>query len=97
MFREGEYIVTLKVDGTNHNCARTDFCFKQRLDSSYLRPVVDLQGDIDNGHSAMSYDRQKWLIDWRYATDYEIEVYESLFKPYDTSKINQKTENYKIY
>lgn len=97
MFRKGEYIVTLKVVGTTYNCARTNFCFKQRIDSRYIQPAVDLQGATDNGHAVMSYDKRGLLEDWRYATDHEIRVYESLGEPYNTSKISQKTENYEIY
>ena len=88
MFREGDYIVTLKVKNWNKdNCAKDNYCFKQRLDSNAIFPVLDLLGSKNNGHDVMSFNKQQRLLDWRYATPDEIEEYDRLGKPYDVTTL----------
>jgi len=89
MFKEGNYIVTLKVrDWYDDNCAKDNYCFKQRIDSYYINPEIDLKGAKDNGHQVMTSDKSKRLLDWRYATEEEIEEYERFGGPFDVTDYN---------
>lgn len=89
MFKEGNYIVTLKVrDWYDDNCAKDNYCFKQRIDSYYINPEIDLKGAKDNGHRVMTSDKSKRLLDWRYATEEEIEEYERFGGPFDVTNYN---------
>ena len=96
MFYEGDYIVTLDVeDGCN--CARKNYCFKQRVDNKGITPAVDLQGSKANGHAVMSFDKKQWLKDWRYATQEEAAEYERVGKPYDVTTLQKKKESIPEY
>lgn len=88
-FKKGDYIVTLEVlcEG---NCAKENYCFKQRLDDVSIYPEVDLSGSTQNGHRIMRFDKDGWLKNWRYATLQEIAEYNRINKPFDVSKINQE-------
>lgn len=89
MFYKGDYIVTLDVlDG--YNCARKNYCFKQRIDNKAIYPEVDLQGSRENGHAVMSFDKNEYLKDWRYATPEEIAEYERIGKPYDVTTLHKQ-------
>lgn len=91
MFKKGDYIVTLKViDWSSDNCAKDNYCFKQRIDAKSMNPEIDLSGSEDNWHSVMSFNKKGRLLDWRYATLEEIVEYDRLGKPYDVSTL--KTE-----
>lgn len=92
MFYEGDYIVTLDVEGGDWNCARKNYCFKQRITNKGIYPTVDLQGSIDNGHNVMSFDKKQWLKDWRYATPEEEAEYERVGKPYNVTTLQKKEE-----
>ena len=89
MFKKGDYIVTLKVhDWYDDNCAKDNYCFKQRIDSYYINPEIDLKGTKYNGHQVMSSDKSGRLLDWRYATEEEIEEYERFEVPFDVTDYN---------
>lgn len=91
-FKKGDYIVTLDVESGGWNCARNNYCFKQRVDNKGIYPVVDLGGSKTNGHDIMSFDKQKYLKDWRYATPEEIAEYDRIGKPYDVTTLQKKEE-----
>jgi hypothetical protein len=97
MFHEGDYIVTLDVDGGYYNCARKNYCFKQRITNKGIYPTVDLQGSIDNGHNVMSFGKKEYLKDWRYATPEEAAEYERIGKPYDVTTLQKKEESIPEY
>jgi hypothetical protein len=97
MFKKGDYIVTLKVLKGDYNCARDNYCFKQRINNKSIYPEVDLRGSKDNGHNIMSFDKQGYLKDWRYATPQEIKEYDRIGKPYDITTLIPKKIKYKIY
>lgn len=90
MFYEGDYIVTLDVEGGDWNCARKNYCFKQRLDNKGIYPAIDLKGSTGNGHTVMSFDKKEYLKDWRYATPEEAAEYERIGKPYDVTTLQKK-------
>lgn len=89
MFKKGDYIVTLKVDGDDHNCARNNYCFKIREDGNYILPEIDIQGSTNNGHTIMKFYKTGSLFDWRYATKQEINYYNKINKPYDINEIKE--------
>jgi hypothetical protein len=93
MFKKGDYIVTLKVTEQYYNCARNNFCFKIRETKNCIYPEVDMEGNTDNGHVIMSFDKRSSLKDWRYATTQEIAEYDRIGKPYDVTTITIKTLN----
>lgn len=90
-FKEGDYIVTLDVED-GYNCARNNYCFKQRRNDTGIYPVVDLKGNKTNGHAVMSFDKKEFLKDWRYATPEEIAEYDRIGKPYDVTTLHNKKE-----
>lgn len=96
MFHQGDYIVTLDVED-GYNCARKNYCFKQRLDNKGIYPAIDLKGITSNGHGVMSFDKKQWLKDWRYATPEEAAEYERLGKPYDVTTLQKKEESIPEY
>jgi hypothetical protein len=91
MFKQNDYIVTLKID-TNFStfCARDNWCFKQKSDQSYIQPCMDLSGDTGNGNGNLQFDKSKRLKDWRYATPEEIAEYDRLGKPFDVTTLKPK-------
>ncbi len=93
MFRKGDYIVTLSGN-FGGNCAKENYCFKQRIDHTGIYPEVDLQGHYHNGHSVMSFDKKGKLEDWRYATKEEIAQYNKLNKPFNVTTMQTKTIPY---
>lgn len=88
MFKKGDYIVTLKIN-INSNCAKENYCFKQRIDNKGIYPEVDLSGGRANGYNGMSFDKKTCLKDWRYATSEEIVEYERLGKPFDVTTLKK--------
>lgn len=96
MFYEGDYIVTLDVED-GYNCAKRNYCFKQRVDNKGIYPAVDLQGSKANGHTVMSFDKKEYLKDWRYATPEEAAEYERLGQPYDVTTLQKKEESIPEY
>ncbi len=88
MFKEGDYIVILSFKPHNTRCAKKNFIFKQRMNNSAIRPCVDLKGGTTNGNDCLRFDKSDILIDWRYATEKEIEFYDSQNKPCDATEID---------
>lgn len=83
-FKKGDYIVLLEY--TSSGSYIKDHIYKQEVDRSYLTTELDSMGDKHNGWVKFSYKEKNW----RYADLYEIEEYEKLGKPYDTSKLIDK-------
>lgn len=98
MFKKDDYIVTLTLtDGVkDYNCAKPNYCFKQRADGIEIKPCVDMSGSTSNGHSIMTFDKKRTLSDWRYATSEEITEYERIGKPYDVTTLKNKTSEVPI-
>lgn len=96
MFYKGDYIVTLDVEDC-YNCARKNYCFKQRINDTGIYPAVDLQGSTGNGHGVMSFGKKEWLKDWRYATPEEAAEYERIGMPYDVTTLQKKEESIPEY
>jgi len=96
MFHQGDYIVTLDVED-GYNCAKRNYCFKQRVNNKGIYPAVDLRGSTGNGHGAMSFDKKEYLKDWRYATPEEAAEYERIRKPYDVTTLQKKEESIPEY
>jgi len=97
MFKKGDYIVTVKVENSGkHNCAKNNYCFKQRVNDEGMYPVIDLQGSDQNGHRVMSFNKTGYLKDWRYATPQEIAGYDRIGKPYDITTLPTEPQ-YEIY
>lgn len=96
MFYEGDYIVTLDVEN-GWNCAKKNYCFKQRINFTGMAPEVDLNGSTSNSHSVMSFDKKQCLKDWRYATPEEVAEYERIGKPYDVTILQNKEESIPEY
>ena len=90
MFKEGDYIVTLKGDFSSTNCGKENYCFKQRYDAYDINPVVDLNGSRTNGNTQMTFNKKSKLLDWRYATQKEISHYDQINAPYDVTEIVNK-------
>jgi len=84
--KEGNYIVTLEVDGSSFSCGKDNYCFKLSRTDKGLYPCVDINGSTGNGHTAMSWDLKGFLKKWRYATPAEIKIYDILLKPFDVNK-----------
>ncbi len=94
MFKKGDYIVCL-ITTPGSDCVRENFCFKQRQDMGDISPYVDIKGSNKNGNSTLKFQNSR---DWRYATQSEIDVYNSYNIPFDTSQItNPKSPTYEIY
>ena len=96
MFYKGDYIVTLDVED-GYNCAKRNYCFKQRANNKGIYPAVDLKGCRGNGHGAMSFDKKEYLKDWRYATPEEAAEYERIGQPYDVTTLQKKEESIPEY
>ena len=93
MFKANEYIVCLEVEFGDAKffslIARKHYCVKQLEDSFYLHicKVIDDDDNYPKSNSSFSYDKNKGLKDWRYATPEEAEHYEFLGKPYDVTTL----------
>ena len=75
MFKKDDYIVTLDCDYFITKCAKKNYCFKQREDSIYIKPVKDLFNDKTNGNNSLTFDKKERLKNWRYANENEIKEY----------------------
>jgi len=91
-FKKNDYIVTLKGEFLISSCAKENYCFKQRKDEYYILPEIDLEGDVYNGNLKLTFDKNDYLEDWRYATPEEIAEYDRLGKPYDVTTLNKVKE-----
>ena len=91
MFKKDDYIVTLDCDYFITKCAKTNYCFKQREDSLYIKPVKDLFNDKTNGNNSLTFDKKERLKNWRYANENEIKEYERIGEPYDVTTIKERT------
>lgn len=89
MFKKGDYIVVLDISEKN-SCGKNNYVFKQREYCDYIRPYVDLNGSITNGHSYNDFKCKKSLKKWRYATKNEIKTYDFIGKPFDVTKLPTK-------
>ena len=82
-FKKGEYIVYL---GKNDDNFKKNHCFKIRETNDYLRPEIDCDGSTGNGWGYISYTQNK-DYGWRYATQSEIDHYDSIDEPYDVTTL----------
>lgn len=88
-FKKGDYIVTLKGDFRFTACAKENYCFKIRRNSTYVSIEKTLNGISDANHT-LKFDKTDNLYDWRYATPEEIAEYNRLGKPYDVTTLQKK-------
>jgi hypothetical protein len=88
-FKKGDYIVTLEGN-FGGNCAKENYCFKQRINNKFIHPEVDLSGNTNNGHGIMTFDKSKSLTNWRYATNKEILAYNKVNQPINVLEIDQE-------
>ncbi len=93
-FKEGDYIVVLKLGSLSTSCAKENYCFKQREDDQCLAPVCDLVGDRNNANRTLKFDKSDKLLDWRYATDKEIVEYDNIGKPYEVTPVDGLPQQY---
>lgn len=87
----GSYIVTTKVTSEPTQCAKQNYCFKQKTTSKGMHPECDLVGSTNNANYTFSFDRKENLLDWRFATPTEIKEYDRIGKPYDVTTIKGVT------
>lgn len=91
-FKAGDYIVIKAIKACKKDrCYPDNYCFKQRVDFSYLMTKLDNEGSNSNGWAAYDFDK-KVGNDWRYATKEEIAEYDRLGKPYDVTTLRSKSE-----
>ena len=93
-FKEDDYIVVLKLGSITTDCAKENYCFKQREDDECLTPVCDLVGCRNNANRTLKFDKSDKLLDWRYATDKEIIEYDNIGKPYEVTPIDGLPQQY---
>lgn len=93
MFYKGTYIVTLIQDGA---CGKINYCSKQDIDFSYLKPVIDTNGTHGNGNSYFHITDTS-NTKWRYATQEEAAEYERIGEPYDVTTLQKKEESIPEY
>ncbi len=86
MFKKDTYIITLELQNYTDVCAKENYCFKVERDDYYLTMYKDLEKQ-SNGHSVLTFDKSKKLLDWRYATTKEAQHYELIGKPYDVTTL----------
>lgn len=91
-FKAGEYIVVDLNETRWHNDSWNNACFLQSIDSSWLKPKNDFDGNIDNTWSLIKKESKFW----RYATEYEINYYKILNGPYNVTELtnNNVKNNY---
>lgn len=84
-FKKGEYIVTLDKNSAHLvGSVRENYCFKQRVNDSYLQNEIDATGSKTNGNTGVT----PLTNNWRYATKEEAAEYERVGKPYDVTTLN---------
>jgi hypothetical protein len=93
-FKEGDYIVVLKLGSITTDCAKENYCFKQREDDEWLTPVRDLIGCGNNANRTLKFDKSDKLLDWRYATDEEITEYDDIGEPYEVTPVDSLPPQY---
>lgn len=91
-FKKGDYIVTLEGDFSMTNCAKINYCFKQRVNNKCIHPYCDLKNSSANGNTELKFDKSGKLKNWRYATPEEIAEYEKIGKPYDVTTLKESKE-----
>ena len=89
-FKKGDFIVTLGVAITT-DCAKVNYCYEQREDSTRLCPVIDNKGNAYNANTTLTFDTKNNLQNWRYATKDEEYVYRSLGRPFDVTTLSFPT------
>jgi len=85
--KKDDYIVTLEGDFGTTYCGKMNYCFKIREAHSFIRPYVDLFGQMASGTTTMCYDLSSKLKKWRFASEEEIKEYNRIGKPYDVTQI----------
>ena len=83
MFRKGDYIVVL-IDDIDKDFS-INYIFKQRRD--YLN--LSVEKSIKNVADGWRSIKFEYSSSWRYADEEEIEEYERIQKPFDTSTMNR--------
>jgi len=91
MFKQGDYIVVLKDSSPENNWK--NFVIKQIKNYNEIMPVVTPLGrDNSDCDQSYSYFTEKNNV-WRYANEEEIEYYNQINKPFDTSKFEKFKEH----
>ncbi len=81
-FKKDDYIVLLLDINSNF---KLNYCYKQREDSSTIRPYLDSSNNKGNGVLNSNYENSS---NWRCANKEEIEHYEKIGgKPYDVTTL----------
>lgn len=91
MFKKDDYIVC--EHGKYDKCFPDKYIFKQREDWSNLRVYLDAKNS-DNGWSLIDFEKKGSYGKWRYATQNEIDYYDLIGKPFDTT--SDEFLNYKF-
>jgi len=89
MFKKDDYIVVLIG---NKISFLDNYLFKQRMDYDYLKAYLDTKSTV-NGISNIECKRGLGRM-WRYATQNEIDYYDLIGKPFDTT--SDEFLNYKF-
>lgn len=84
MFKKNDYIVLLRCKYGSSPSFPLNFCYKQEINGEYITPYLDNNLHTDNGWSIHPYNKSQ-KNDWRYATHEEIQEYDRLDKPFDTT------------
>lgn len=94
MFQKDDYIVVLELKniGEFTQCAKNDYIFKQKNDAQYIIPYIDLSGSDTNANDTLLYNKTANLLDWRYATQEEIALYELNGKPCSITELLKNTK-----
>jgi hypothetical protein len=88
-FKEGDFIVMLEGDFSMTDCGKTNYCFKQRNNKTYINPEKDLNDSSTNGNTSLTFNKSHKLTNWRYATEQEVTEYQRINKPYDVTTLTK--------
>jgi hypothetical protein len=89
MFKKGDYIVLLKSEENrydNDEAFPVNYCYKQRENSLFIEPELDLKGSKTNGWVIHPFNKSK-DNDWRYATPKEKAHYDLIGKPFNVNSL----------
>lgn len=78
-FKVNDYIVVCINTEKWADDTWNNVCFKQRCNSYFLNPLLDLEGSSSNGWNIINFKS----IYWRYATEQEIQYYNEIEKPFN--------------
>lgn len=90
MFIKNDYLV-ITCDSSFENQYVTNYCYKQRENSSYLQSFLDNDGRFNNGWDTVNFFNENT---WRYATKQEVVEYDLRGCPYNTAELNKKEEKF---